>query len=60
MGARTAPSSVVNFPIDLMSINEPQYSSHRELEKLWEASHGMEPSSILKAFDLEMTRYVTH
>ena len=56
MGTRTAPASVLNFPSDLMSISEPQYSSHRELEKLWEASHGMDPASILKTFDLEMVR----
>ena len=56
MGVRTAPASVLNFPPDVMSISEPQYSSHRELEKLWEASHGMEPSNLLKTFDLEMSR----
>ena len=56
MGIRTAPSSVLNFPADVMSISEQQFSSHKELETLWEASHGMEPSSIQKSFDLEMSR----
>lgn len=56
LGHRTATPSVVNFH-DAMSIAEaPQFSSHRELEKLWEASHGTEPSSLIKTFDLEMTR----
>jgi hypothetical protein len=56
MGNRTAPASILNFPSDVMSISEPQFSSHRELEKLWEASHGMDPSKLLKSFDLEMAR----
>ena len=56
IGVRTAPASILSFPPDVMSISEPQYSSHRELEKLWEASHGMEPSNLLKAFNLEMSR----
>jgi hypothetical protein len=56
MGVRTAPSSVVNFPTDLMSINEPQFSSHRELEKLWDATHGAEPNRLIKSFNLEMAR----
>lgn len=58
VGNRTAPASLLNFPSDVMSISEPQYSSHRELEKLWEASHGTEPGNLLKSFDLEMARYV--
>ena len=56
MGTRTAPASVLNFPTDIMSISEPQFSSHRELEKLWEATHGTEPSSLIKSFNLEMAR----
>lgn len=56
LGVRTAPASVVNFPTDAMSISEPQFSSHRELEKLWDASHGAEPSRLIKSFDLEMSR----
>jgi hypothetical protein len=56
LGSRTRPPSVVNFH-DTLSISEaPQFSSHRELEKLWEASHGTEPSSLIKSFDLEMNR----
>lgn len=56
MGIMTAPPSVLNFQSDVMSISEPQLSSHKELEKLWEASHGMEPNGLLKTFDLEMAR----
>lgn len=56
VGTRTAPPSVLNFGSDVMSISEPQFSSHKELEKLWEASHGMEPNGHLKSFDLEMAR----
>jgi hypothetical protein len=56
VGPLTAPASVLNFPVDIMSINEPQFSSHRELEKLWEASHGCEPSRDIKTYALEMAR----
>ena len=57
LGSRTRPPSVVNFHDTLSMSEAPQFSSHRELEKLWEASHGTEPSSLIKSFDLEMTRY---
>ncbi|OAL23543.1 hypothetical protein AYO20_10988 [Fonsecaea nubica] len=54
---RTAPASVLNFPSDVMSISVgPRISTQRELEKLWEASHGTEPASSIKSFDLEMAR----
>ena len=56
LGVRTAPPSVVNFPSDVMSITEQQFSSHKELEKLWDATHGIEPSSLITKFDLEMSR----
>lgn len=56
LGRQTRPPSVVNFN-DSISVSEvPRFSSHRELEKLWEASHGTEPSSLIKSFDLEMSR----
>ncbi|EXJ67545.1 uncharacterized protein A1O5_09558 [Cladophialophora psammophila CBS 110553] len=54
---RTAPASVLNFPSDVMSINVgPRISTQRELEKLWDASHGTEPGCSIKSFDLEMAR----
>ncbi|OAP63396.1 hypothetical protein AYL99_02623 [Fonsecaea erecta] len=54
---RTAPASILNFPSDVMSINVgPRISTQRELEKLWEASHGTEPAASIKTFDLEMAR----
>lgn len=56
-GLRSGPPSVLNFPTDSASVNGmPMVSTHRELEKLWQASHGTEPDSRLKAFDLEMAR----
>ncbi|KAJ9610498.1 hypothetical protein H2200_005275 [Cladophialophora chaetospira] len=54
---RTAPASVLDFPSDVMSVNVgPRISTQRELEKLWEASHGTEPGCSIKSFDLEMAR----
>lgn len=58
---RTAPASVLSFPSDVMSVNiGPRISTQRELEKLWESSHGTEPGSAIRSFDLEMARYVYH
>jgi len=54
---RTAPPSICSFAADVMSIPEMRYSSQNELEKLWEASHGMEANASIGSFDLEMARY---
>ncbi|KAL2410432.1 hypothetical protein ABEF95_002126 [Exophiala dermatitidis] len=54
---RTAPASILSFPSDVMSLNlGPHISTQRELEKLWEASHGAEPSQETRSFELEMAR----
>ncbi|KAI1629927.1 hypothetical protein EDD37DRAFT_573039 [Exophiala viscosa] len=54
---RTAPASILNFPSDVMSVNMgPRISTQRDLEKLWEASHGTEPDFAIKSFTLEMAR----
>jgi hypothetical protein len=56
---RTAPASILNFPSDVMSVNVgPRISTQRDLEKLWEASHGTEPDFAINTFTLEMARYV--
>jgi len=55
---RTAPASIVSFPPDVLSLRQPRFSSSKELEKLWEATQGSEPSHTIKTFDLEMARYV--
>jgi len=56
-GLRSGSPSILNFPTDTASMNGmPMISTHRELEKLWLASHGTEPDSRLRAFDLEMAR----
>ena len=58
---RTAPASIVNFPSDVMSVDiGPRASTQRDLEKLWEASHGTEPDFATKSFTLETARYVLH
>ncbi|KAG9774461.1 hypothetical protein KCU88_g5445, partial [Aureobasidium melanogenum] len=54
---RTAPASILSFPSDVMSVNlGPHISTQRELENLWEASHGAEPSQETRSFELEMAR----
>ena len=58
-GPKSSPGSVFNFPMDTLSVNGgPRISNHRELEKLWRASHGTEPDARIGTFDLEMARYV--
>ena len=58
-GPRTAPASIVNFPLDVLAVKEPQFSSVAELEKLWAATNGaQEPGTLIGDFDLRMSRYV--
>lgn len=51
-----ATYSVVDVPLDMLSARGVQYSSPRELERLWDATHGTEPNLTVTAFDLEMGR----
>ncbi|KIV96990.1 hypothetical protein PV10_00800 [Exophiala mesophila] len=54
---KSTPGSVFNFPMDTLSVNgTTRISNHRELEKLWQASHGAEPEARISTFDLEMAR----
>lgn len=57
-GAKTAPSSVIDFPLDDVAAKTPVFSSTQELDRLWEATNGQEPDSVLPSFDLHMSRYV--
>lgn len=57
LGPKTAPSSVVNFSMEDLPIRGPQYSSPNELEKLWEATNGQDPQTVLPGFDLQMSRF---
>ena len=57
-GLRTAPASIYNSPMDTSSLPDTTFSSPRELEKLWQASHGMEANSEIGSFNLEMARLV--
>ena len=59
-GLRTAPASIYNSPMDVSSIPDTSFSSPRELEKLWVASHGMEANPDVGSFNLEMARYACH
>jgi hypothetical protein len=56
-GAKTAPSSVLDFPMDDLAIKATQFSSNQELDRLWEATNGQEPDAALQAFDLQMSRW---
>lgn len=56
-GPKSTPGSVFNFPMDTLSVNgSTRISNHRELEKLWQASHGAEPEAKISTFELEMAR----
>lgn len=58
VGARTAPASVADIPLEAINSREAQFSSPRALERLWEATHGTEPNTTIGSFDLELARYV--
>jgi hypothetical protein len=56
-GPRTAPASIVDFPIDVLAVKEPQFSSVPQLEKLWAATNGgHDPETLTGDFDLRMSR----
>jgi hypothetical protein len=58
LGPRTAPASIVNFPMDIFTKREPTFSSVPELEKLWAATNGgHDPETMIEDFDLRMSRY---
>lgn len=58
-GVKTAPSSVLDFPMDDFNVKVPRFSSPQELDKLWEATNGQEPDEGLSSFDLQMSRYLS-
>jgi hypothetical protein len=55
-GAKTAPSSIIDFPMDDPAIKGPTFSSVQELDRLWEATNGQEPDAVISDFDLQMSR----
>jgi hypothetical protein len=55
-GPRTAPSSIIDFPTDVLASRGPQFSSPRELETLWEATNGQAPENTVGDFNLQMAR----
>ena len=60
LGPRTAPASIVDFPIDIFAKREPTFSSVPELERLWAATNGgHDPETLAGDFDLRMSRYET-
>jgi hypothetical protein len=58
-GAKTAPSSVLDFPMDDAAPKLPTFSSAQDLARLWEATNGQEPDRVASGFDLQMSRYLS-
>ncbi|KAL1969614.1 hypothetical protein VTN77DRAFT_8167 [Rasamsonia byssochlamydoides] len=56
LGPKTVPASVVNFPTDVLSSQEVQYSSAEELLSLWECANGQQLQGSLGTFNLRMER----
>ena len=56
LGPRTVPASVLNFPSDVLDLKEPRFSTVAELEKLWDATNGQDPETVIGDFDLRMAR----
>ena len=57
-GAKTAPSSVLDFSMDDAAVKVPKFSAAQELDNLWEATNGQEPDAVMLGFDLQMSRYL--
>jgi hypothetical protein len=56
-GPKTAPASIVDFPLDILAVKEPQFSSVAQLEKLWAATNGgHDPQTMTGDFHLRMSR----
>lgn len=53
VGSPLAAPSFANLPLDTLT---PLVSNARELNNLWEATHGMEPNPRITSYDLELTR----
>lgn len=53
LGLPPAPSSMISFQLDAMP---PRASNQKELNDLWEATHGMEPNPRIRSYDLELAR----
>lgn len=55
-GPKTAPASVIDFPVDVLSPQGPTLSTPIELASLWESTNGQGPQVTLGTFEMEMTR----
>ena len=55
-GPRTAPSSVVDFPVDDHDTPEVELSSLRDLDVLWKATNGQGPNLEVSDFTLQFIR----
>jgi hypothetical protein len=53
LGIPPAPSSMINFQLGgaISRVSNP-----KELNELWEATHGMEPNPRIRSYDLELAR----
>lgn len=55
LGVPPVPASMINFQLDAVT---PRASTPKELNELWEATHGMEPTPRIRSYDLELSRSV--
>lgn len=53
LGPRTTPPSIYDT---IPETPTPRASTQKELLALWQATHGMEPNSCIKSYNLELTR----
>lgn len=51
----SSPPTFTSLPLDTLT---PCVSTAKELNNLWEATHGMEPNPRIRSYDLELARYV--
>ncbi|KAL9108337.1 MAG: hypothetical protein Q9227_006936 [Pyrenula ochraceoflavens] len=55
-GPRTAPASVVDFPVDEFASPDVEISSLHDLDTLWKATNGQGPDLPVESFTLQIVR----
>jgi len=55
-GPKTAPASVIDFPMDTLSPQARKLSTPIELDALWESTNGQGPQALLGTFEMGMLR----
>ena len=58
-GPKTAPASIIDFPMDVMDVKSPPLSTLKDLEALWDATSGAGPEGVTDTYNMALSRYDT-